>query len=271
MDIIEKLAQNFLDTNYESLPEEDIEDTKKAVLDILGVSIAGAPDCQREVDLIKEWGGKEESTIFVYGGRVPAHNAAWVNSIMASAVDFDGGMGAFHEAASIVPTALAVSELKGKVSGKEFITSVLLAEDLARRITMSCRSGGVPYANRGFHQNGIIVVFATAALAARLLGLDMKGMLNALGIALTRASGTHQVAADKVLALRMTQGFSSSSGIQAAILAQRGIRMRLTGAECHCKALLGARWSEEWEMQACFSSALALHFVRARRDRCGCA
>jgi 2-methylcitrate dehydratase PrpD len=216
MDIIGKLAKNVIDTKYESLPKGAIEATKRNILDTLGVLIAGASDCDREVGLVREWGGKEESTILVYGGKVPGANAAWVNGIMARVWDFDDSMvGALHVSASTVPTALAASEVRGEVSGKEFITAIISGADLATRIHLASK-------NYGFSTTGTIMVFGTAAIAAKILRLDMDGMLNALGIAFLRAAGSHQVATDKVLALRLMQGFVCRSGIEAAILAQRG-------------------------------------------------
>ena len=50
---------------------------------------SSAPGCDTVVDYIEECGGKEESTIMVYGGRVPSSNAAFANSIMGHALDFD--------------------------------------------------------------------------------------------------------------------------------------------------------------------------------------
>lgn len=217
MDIIGKLAENVIDAKFESLPKEAVEATKSSILDTLGVLIAGASECDREVGLVREWGGKEESTILVYGDKVPAANAAWANSIMAKAMDFDDVMeGAMHISASTVPTALAVSEVRGGISGKEFITAIAAGADLAARIHLASR-------NYGFTTTGTIVVFGTAAIAAKLLGMNIDGMLNALGIAFIRAAGSVQVATDKVLAIRLVQGFASRSGIEAAILAQRGI------------------------------------------------
>jgi 2-methylcitrate dehydratase PrpD len=221
-DIIVKLAENVVSTRYEDLPAESVASAKKSVLDNIGAAIAGATDCRKEVELVREWGGKEESTILVYGDKVPAPNAAWVNTAMAQALDFDGQMASFHGGACIIPTALTASEISGKVNGKELITAIVLAEDLAMRITEACPRGSVNETNGGFNQAGIIVVFGTAALAARLLGLDLNGMVNALGFALTRASGSHQAAADKVSAVKLSCGLVSRSGIESAVLAQKG-------------------------------------------------
>jgi 2-methylcitrate dehydratase PrpD len=214
MDIIEKLAQNVIRTKYESIANEVVEATKNYILNTLGISIAGASECGREVDLVKEWGGKEESTILVHGGKVPAPNAAWANSIMAGAFDFDDVIeGGLHVYTSAVPTALAMSEVRGGISGKEFITAITAGADLAARIHLASR-------NWEINTTGTTVVFGTAAIAARLLGLEIDGMLNALGIAFICAAGSNQAVADKVSASKLT--FVSRSGIEAAILAQKG-------------------------------------------------
>jgi 2-methylcitrate dehydratase PrpD len=216
MDIIVTLAKNVIETKYDTLPREAVETTKQRILDTLGVLVAGAQDCKREIGLVKEWGGKEESSILVYGGKVPAPNAGWVNSIMAQAVDFDDAVAAAHLSAATVPTALAVSEARKGVSGKELIAAITAGGDLAIRILLATK-------DHGFLPTGTIVVFGTAAIAAKILGLGIDGMLNALGIAFTRASSTHQVASDKVLALRLVEGYTSRSGIEAALLAETGL------------------------------------------------
>ena len=49
------------------------------------------------MELARDMGGKEESSIMMYGGKVPAQNAALVNATMARALDFEAcGAGASH-------------------------------------------------------------------------------------------------------------------------------------------------------------------------------
>ena len=82
LDIVDKLTENILATNYERIPAEAIEIEKREVLDVLGCLVAGAtaPGCRVVAELVKEDGGREESTIMMYGGKVPAQNAALVQS-----------------------------------------------------------------------------------------------------------------------------------------------------------------------------------------------
>jgi 2-methylcitrate dehydratase PrpD len=91
MSIIQELTKNVLKVRYESLDDDTVENAKLRVIDVIGCAISGAnaAGCKKIVDLVKEWGGKEESSILIYGTKIPAHNAAMVNSIMCRSYDFE--------------------------------------------------------------------------------------------------------------------------------------------------------------------------------------
>jgi len=213
------LARNVVETGYEQLPGEAVKCAKLGFLDIIGVMVAGSHSagCQAVIDLVREWGGAAESTILIHGGRVPAHNAAMVNSIMARALDFDYvALKGMHLGASSIPTALAIAERRGGVSGKEFLAAVIAGEDLAMRVHLAT-------SYNGFDPTGVAMVFGTAAIAGKLLGLTETGMMDALGIAFNRAGGSFQSNIDGSLAVRVIQGLTSKNGIESALLAQKGI------------------------------------------------
>src|SRR3990172_7767261 len=114
MDAAYLFARNFAKTRYEDLPYEVVEATKKEILDLLGVALGGVsqPGATQVCELVKEWGGKEESSIIGSKQKVPAPNAAQANATMAHALDFDD----VHEAAVMhpgiasIPVAIAVGE-----------------------------------------------------------------------------------------------------------------------------------------------------------------
>lgn len=215
-----KLAEYVINTKYEMLPKKALNVAKRNILDTIGTLVAGAdaPGCQAIVNLVSEWAGKGESTLLVYGGKVPAHNAAMVNSTMARALDFDNAMPrGLHSSACAFPTALAVAEMRGKVNGREFLTAVAMGEDLAARIHLASTY------SPGSDPTGICMVFGTAAIAAKILRLDADKTLNALGIALSLCSGSLQMVLDGSLFVRVSQGIASRSGILAAMLAEKGI------------------------------------------------
>lgn len=75
----------------------------------------------------------------------------------------------------------------------------------------------------GFDPTGICGIFATTAIAGRLLRLNSKQMLDALALAFNKAGGSFQSNIDGSLAVRVIQGFVSQGGIISAQLARRGI------------------------------------------------
>ena len=80
MEAINLFAKNFIRINYEDLPQDVVNVTKKEVLDLLGVALAGyaSPGVKELADLINEWGGKEESSVIYSKKKVPAPMAARV-------------------------------------------------------------------------------------------------------------------------------------------------------------------------------------------------
>src|SRR3990167_4940310 len=108
MDTEQRLSQYALESAYKDLPDSTIAFAKNVILTVLGTTIAGAraEGCEAIARQARQWGGREESTILIHGGRVPAHNAALVNSTMARALDYcDGMVPGIHVGSSSIPTA----------------------------------------------------------------------------------------------------------------------------------------------------------------------
>ena len=91
MDAEGLVVRHIVNTRYEDLPPEAAQTTKEHLLDTIGVAAGGfsAPGCKLLLDQMREWGGKEESSVLVFGGKLPAPSAALVNGTMGHARDFD--------------------------------------------------------------------------------------------------------------------------------------------------------------------------------------
>jgi 2-methylcitrate dehydratase PrpD len=235
MDAAYLIAKNMVDFPSDRLPADVLEHTKKQVLDIIGVALGGSSKAGvgELAEIVINWAGKEESTIFCYGKKVPAPNAAQVNATMGHALDYDDtGDGPTHPSVVIVPTALAVAERQGRMSGGDFLAAVALGVDMMGRLGQSFRAGlrtapvsGHPGA--GWHLTALYGYLAAAGVAARLLGLDQEGMLNAFGIAYHQCAGNGQCVTEGALTKRMGPGLAARGGIAAALMAEKGI----TGAK----------------------------------------
>ena len=219
MEAEKDLARFISNTEFASLPKETIKVIKNVLLNIMGTIVAGSTreGCQALVDQVGEWGGKEEATILIYGGKVPAHNAAFINSYMARALDIDDSMfPGIHVGASTVTSALAAAELSGGCGGREFLTSLVLGHEIAARF-----NAVTDYI--GFDPTGICTILGSAAVAGRIFRLNSEQMLDALALAFNKSGGSFQSNVDGSLAVRAIQGFAAQGGIISAQLAKRGI------------------------------------------------
>ena len=78
MDAIVDFVKNFTGTRYEDIPAPAVAAAKKEVLDSLATALGGSSQVGvgELVDMVKEWGGNEQSTIIAYGMKCSAPNAA---------------------------------------------------------------------------------------------------------------------------------------------------------------------------------------------------
>ncbi len=221
-----KMLENALKTRFENFAIDTLETTKYRVIDTLGCLIGGATDTGNPelVKIIKANGGKKEATILIHGGKVPVAEAALVNSVMARSFDFgpvsplvDGVSCPGHISETTVPTALTLSETIN-ASGKEFITALLVGDDIASRLLAGSGFGF----SLGWDGVGTVNVFGVTAMAGRLLGLDKSQLHNAFGTALNLLGTTFQSFWDGTTAFKLPQGLAARAGIFAAQLAKAG-------------------------------------------------
>ena len=114
MEVERKIVDYLIETSFDAIPKEPLGTIRNMVLRVLGTTIAGslAEGCTEMVEFYKGIGGREEATILIHGGMIPAQNAAFVNSVMARALDFCDAMApGVHIGSAAVPVALAAAEL----------------------------------------------------------------------------------------------------------------------------------------------------------------
>jgi 2-methylcitrate dehydratase PrpD len=215
-----RLVEYICGATFEDVPSASMEVIKHQLLTVLGTTIAGASaeGCGPLVNFYKELGGKEEATILVHGGKVPAQSAALVNGIMARALDFcDALAPGAHIGSSVVPAAFAAAELAGGCGGKEFLGALAIGTEVGARMNLTESTYD------GFDPTGVCVVFAATAAAARILHLNASQTWNALALAFNRCGGSFQSNVDGSLAVRVIQGWVAETGVMCARFASRGV------------------------------------------------
>ena len=227
MDTSYTLAQNIVKVKYEDLPPDVVDVTKKSILDTIGVTLAastlGEPSVKQIIELVTDAGGRPESTIFGFGGKVPASMAAFANGSMTHQLDYDDTYeaGRSHPGAAVLPAACAIAERIGSISGKEFITAVALGCDVNCRLSLPLKRSAFEY---NWMHPTMFGKFGAVTTAGKLLGLDETQMVNAFGLVLHQANVSMEGVYTHGSALRaMRDGFTGMAGVLSAQLAQNGI------------------------------------------------
>lgn len=250
-DAIEPLVDHVLSTRFEAIPASALAMTRQQLLDTVGVAIAarnesGVTELRA---LAREIGGRGESALWGSPLRVPSHEAARANAVMAHALEFDDTFerGFLHPSAVTFPAGFAVADQVGGVSGREFLAASTLAIDVACRISVASQPGVDGFAV-GWHYTTLIGYLSSALIATRLMGLTRDQAINAVGIASHQAAGNAQSHLDGALTKRLGPGFASASGVLATRLAARGVtgpRRVLEGDRGFFRQYHGSNYSRE--------------------------
>jgi len=207
------LAENAVKTRFEDLGKETIETIKGRFIDIMGCAIGGAnaPGNRRVDRPYQGMGGKGEATILIHGGKALVQDAAMLNAVMVRSYDFEEQSPVAHQNASVMPTALAMCELK-QLSGKDFLTALIAGVDVGNRIYDSFDFDFF----RGWDNIGSLHTFACAAVAGHVLKLTPTQMRNAFGLALHQTAGSIASYWDCDMTFKLDNGFAARTGIFAA-------------------------------------------------------
>ncbi|MFC1921438.1 MmgE/PrpD family protein, partial [Chloroflexota bacterium] len=236
-EILETIAESTLNTRYEDLDPETVDNAKKRILDMIGNAIGGVtmPDMVNLIKMVEGWGGNKEASILGCNVKGPAHEVAFVNCTMCRTFDWgalvvivDGRRYPSHTSETTALTALALAESKG-VSGKELITACVIGDDLAARLNavnmhpwnanMANRLGGAAAATPA--PMAPTTSLAATAIAGRILKLNPTQMKNAFGL-VGKSDGFGGGIWDGAPTFKIEQGTAARKGIVTAELAKAG-------------------------------------------------
>lgn len=233
LEITHNIVDFIIGTNYKNIPEGIIDLAKRAILDNLGVALAGASYLIGEIlnSHLLEAGGKEESTVIGLALKTSRPNAALANGVLAHFLDYDDTHWPYHghPSSTVLPPALAVAEYD-RLSGKEVLAAFALGLETECRIGISLYPILDP---KGFHITGVAGTFGSVAAAGKLLGLSSEELSCAFGIVGSLAAGLRANFGTMTKSLHV--GKACYNGVMAAMLAKRGF----TANKKIIEALLG--------------------------------
>ena len=229
----EVLARFAIEMDDRRLPAPVVHATRRAILDCLGVALAGClePAARIVAAQVSSHGGPSESTIWGAGaGRTSAQNAALVNGTAAHALDYDDYILSMpgHPSVTILPAVMAVGE-RLRASGANVLAAFLVGFEIEAKL--GAASGGQAY-DVGWHCTSTLGVIGAAAAVGRMLNLDVPKMRHALGLAVSMAGGVRQNFGSMTKPFHV--GRAAQSAVLAAELALRGFPASQTAIEGEC-------------------------------------
>ncbi len=214
-------------TSYEDLDKSLLDRMKVRLADGIGANLEGVHGVGNDLllKLMRHYGGAEEATVINHGGKMPAMNAAMMNSMQMRSNDFEpchagnktGEGTPSHIASCLNPVALAVGE-RERATGKEIMTAIAVADDLGARLNESM---GFNTANV-FDGTGTVNGMAATACAAKLSKMSSEQIHNAFGIAINCINGTMASTLERSLLFKFPTSNAARNGIFAADLARLG-------------------------------------------------
>ena len=219
--ITDRLTEAVHDLFTRSLPGDVVAHAKHLIIDtLLGAYAASGRTVNRALsDVYTRMGGAAEASLWSphqASTRLPLAHAAFVNTLYASALDFDSLNGKVHADAVCLPVAWGVAERAGR-SGRDLLQATIVASEITARLARAH-----PGMSAGWSATSVYGV-AGAATAASLLGrLDQDRTRHALGLAFAQSAGTQQANVERTLTKRLQPAFAARNGIVSSLLAEAG-------------------------------------------------
>ena len=220
----EALARFAWGLRFEDLPGSVVRKLKESLLDTIGISAFAAMYADSSKSFraaVRSLGGEGPSTVIGEARGYPSPQAALLNGAYAHTLDFDDTnlVGSLHPGASVIAAALATAE-EADTDGRTLLVA------LAAGYEVTCRVGaalGPTTYDRGFHITAVAGIFGAVAAAAKIRNTKFDAILNAFGLAGSRAAGSMQYLENGAWNKRLHPGFSAHDALIVLAFAEAGV------------------------------------------------
>ncbi len=238
--LVTKLAEYVVDRPADGFPDPVRDRARLAVVDTVGCMIGASTTraAQRLLGMTAKRMSPGATTAFGLGAGVRAEDSALVNGTLGHMLEFDDGHRPSdnHLGAVVVPAALTMAEELGSTLD-ECVDAIIVGYDAMGRVGEATL---LPRRLTPFHGTGTTGVFGAAAVAARLMHLDIDQTAHALAIAGTAAAGLRESTNTGPDCKPLHVGRATQAGIGSAFLAAEGYEGPLTifeGKHGFCTAM----------------------------------
>lgn len=240
-DYLDRITAFLCDCSFEYLSGDVVIRAKEVLADSLAVIAAGSRE--KEVKNLVECtvlpGVRRGASLIGSGIRTESLKAGLINGTAGTFLELDEGnqFARGHPGIHVVPAALAVAE-ENRLSGRDFLTALVLGYEIGARIGMACKI------RMSMHPHGTWGTVGSAVAVGKLMGYSeskMREMINvssSLGLATSRPTMLEGGTVRNVYA-----GVSGFMGILAHNLIQSGF----TGEADGLRTVFGAVVSDTFD------------------------
>lgn len=232
------LARFIANTRFEHLNQQALRQTRYALLDAVGVSIA-ATTLGEGVNTFVEWVNEQQAQgqckVLGHAFLTSASLAAFANGALAHALDFEDAhdQALVHPNAAVIPAVLAIAQCQNqsqvlsnalsqeKVSAKQLLTAIAVGCEITCRLGYAAAELFDQY---GWYPPPIFSAYGATAAAAKLLNLNEQQILDAFSLTLSQATCSAEIKHNPQSQVRaIRDAFPAQAGVVSAQLAAKGL------------------------------------------------
>lgn len=222
--VTETIARFIMDLRYEDLPAPVTAKLKECLLDTVGISAFAVGNAETSLPFrtaVQALGGEGQATVIGESRNYSFLQAAMLNGAYAHTLDFDDTnlIGSLHPSAPVIAAALVVGE-RATADGKTLMEAMAVGHEITVRIGAALGPSGY---DRGFHITSVAGIFGAVAAAAKIENADFDCIVNALGLAATKAAGSIQFLENGAWNKRLHPGFAAHDALVVLEFAKAGV------------------------------------------------
>ena len=212
------LAEYVKSVALDRVPQRDIEVAKLAILDQVGVALAGVGEAPgvKVQDIVNRCTASE-ATVLGTPRQTSTWLAALVNGTLGHTLDFDDCSSFGHPSVVLVPAMLATGETQDR-SGRELLEAYIAGYEVGEALSRIVPRRADQF--HGLHSTALFGPLTSATVSGKLLGLSDSQQRHAWGIASSHAGGITGNFGTHTKPLH--GGIASQAGVFAVELAASG-------------------------------------------------
>ena len=215
-----RLAEFIVGSRWEDIPEPVRREGMRSVLNFIGCALGGSQDeaVGLAAGVLAPYFGPAQAGVLGRRERPDALYAAFLNAVSANVLEYDDTHlpTVIHPAAPVAPGLFALAEQR-RASGSQLLHAFILGVEAACRIGKAVMP---THYRRGWHITASCGIFGAAAAAGKLIGLDRRQMIWALGHAATQSAGLIESLGSMSKSIGV--GNAAKNGLAAALFAEAG-------------------------------------------------